>query len=259
MPKVSVSKHQITTELRRLGIQPGDLIMAHSSLRAFGWVEGGPEAVVEALLNTVGPTGTVMVPTFNHGRVKVFDPEKTPSHNGAVTEALRKRPEAVRSLHPTHPYAALGPLAQELTEAGLEAGTFDPGSPLGRLAHRGGWIVLLGVGMEANTCLHVGQATARVHCLGYGQERSFITIGGTVQEVRSTLWRRGECPIEVAPVERRMRERGMIRDGEVGSGELHVMRGSDVIAVTMELCAELCPACPVQPDWASVRAARSDV
>jgi len=255
VPTTAVTKEHITAELHRLGIQPGDLLIAHTSLRAFGWVQGGAEAVVEALLDVVGPTGTVMVPTFNHSRVKVFDPETTPSHNGAVTEALRKRPNALRSLHPTHPYAAIGRDAAELTAGNLEVGTFDPASPLGKLADRGGWIVLLGVGLGANTCLHIGQATAQAHCLGYGRERSFVKLDGEVREVRSTLWRDGRCPLETRPVEARLRQRDLIRDGQVGSAEVHVMPGRDVIAVTVELCAELCPTCPVQPNWSNPRAA----
>lgn len=253
-----VTAAQLSAELRRLGVQPGDLLIAHSSLRAFGWMEGGAEAVVDALCDAVGATGTVMVPTFNHSRVKIFDPETTPSHNGAVSEALRKRPEAVRSLHPTHPYAALGPDAAELTAGNLEVGTFDPKSPLGKLADRGGWIALLGVGMDACTAVHVGQAAAQAHCLGYGRERAFIKLQGEVREVRATLWRDGECPLETEPVESRLRERGMIRDGQVGKAELHLLRARDVIAVTRELCAEVCPACPVQPDWESPRAARPE-
>ncbi len=75
-----------------------------------------------------------------------------------MTEALRHRPEAVRSLHPSHPYAAIGPRAKELTDGNLEVGTFDPASPLGKLAEAGGWIVLLGVTMNACTCVHIGEA-----------------------------------------------------------------------------------------------------
>jgi aminoglycoside 3-N-acetyltransferase len=254
MPPPAASKEGITTELRRLGLQLGDLLIAHSSLRAFGWVPGGAEAVVEALLDTVGPAGTVLVPTFNHSRVKVFDLETTPSDNGAVTEALRKRPGAIRSLHPTHPYAALGRDAPELTSGHLEVGTFDPKSPLGKLADGGGWVVLLGVGMDASTAIHVGQASAQAHCLGYGLERSLIRLGGEVREVRTTLWRDGECPLETKPVETRLRQRNLIRDGLVGKAVVHVMRAADVIAVTMELCAETCPTCLVQPEWSSPRA-----
>ncbi len=141
-----------------------------------------------------------------------------------------------------------------MTTGNLEVGTFDPKSPLGKLCERGGWVVLLGVDMGASTCIHVGQATAKAHCLGYGRERSFIRLDGEVREVRSTLWRDGRCPIETRPVETRMRARNLIRDGQVGSAEVHLMRGRDVIAVTVELCAELCPTCPVQPGWSNPRA-----
>jgi len=250
-----VHREDIVAELRRLGIAAGDMLIAHTSLRAFGWVEGGAEAVVQALLDTVGPTGTVMVPTFNHGRVRVFDPEETPSHNGAVTEALRRRPEAVRSLHPSHAYAAVGGRAEELTAGNLEVGTFDPRSPLGKLAAAGGWVVLLGVGMHANTCVHIGQATARVHCLGYERERSLLCLDGEVREVLTTLWRgRGRCWVEGGPVEERLRGADMIRDGQIGNAEVHLMRASDVVKTTVALCGEVCPQCPVQPDWRSPRA-----
>ncbi len=251
-----VSSAHIAAELRRLGLSPGDLVIAHSSLSAFGWVEGGADAVVDALLEAVGPAGTAMVPTFNHGRARVFDPLQTRSDNGAVTEALRRRPEAVRSIHPSHPYAAIGPRAKELTDGNLEVGTFDPRSPLGKLADWGGWIVLLGVGMWSNTCVHIGEATYRVHCLGYERERSYVKLNGEVQEVRTTLWRDGDCRVEGPPIEARMRARNLIRDGKVGNAEIHLMRGSDVIAETVALCAEVCPTCPSQPDWSNPRAVR---
>ncbi len=78
MATPAVYKEDITAELRRLGIREGDLLIAHSSLRAFGWVEGGADAVVQALLDTVGPEGTVMVPTFNHGARRSSIPSKRP-------------------------------------------------------------------------------------------------------------------------------------------------------------------------------------
>ncbi len=252
-----VTSADIAAELRRLGIGPGDLVMAHSSLKSFGYVEGGAEAVVDGLLAAVAPGGTVMVPTFNHGRVRVFDPAETRSQNGAVTEALRLRPEAVRSVHPSHPYAAIGPRAEELTEGNLEVGTFDPGCPLGKLADWGGWIVLLGVGMWSNTCVHIGEAKYRVHCFGYERERSRVKLDGEVWEVRTTLWRvDGDCRVEGRPIEARLRARTLIIDGQVGNARLHIMRGRDVVEQTMALCAEVCPTCPLEPDWSSSRAVR---
>lgn len=54
------SKATITADLRRLGLQPGDLVMVHASLKALGPVEGGAAGVAQALLDAVGPGGTVM-------------------------------------------------------------------------------------------------------------------------------------------------------------------------------------------------------
>ena len=81
-----VTGDDIVRGVRQLGVKDGDLLQVHSSLSSFGYVEGGADAVVGALLEAVGSGGTVMVPTFNHGGADIYDPATTPSHNGAITE-----------------------------------------------------------------------------------------------------------------------------------------------------------------------------
>mgnify|MGYP003877520601 CR=1 FL=1 len=246
-----MTRGHIVEELRRLGLGEGDVIQVHSSLSSFGYVEGGADAVVDALLELVGPEGTVMVPTFNHHRARVFDIRETPSVNGAVTEALRRRPEAKRSLHPTHPYAAIGKDAEELTSEHLELRTFDIRSPLGKLARRGGYVVLLGVGMNVNTAAHVGETMAEVPCLGFRKLPCWVRLPDTGRIVRawSVLWRGGPCRIEWEPLEERMRNRGLIRDGRIGGAEVHVMRAMDVVRTAYEMAREpeFCPTCPARP------------
>jgi aminoglycoside 3-N-acetyltransferase len=246
--KTVVSPAMIVCGLRELGLCEGELLQVHSSLSAFGYVEGGAEAVVDALLEVVGPSGTVMVPTFNHGRVEVFDVRTTPSYNGAITEALRKRPQAHRSVHPTHPYAAIGPLAEELTREHLGLLTFDRRSPLGKLADMGGKVLLLGVGMDRNTAAHLGETMARVHCLGYRQfPRKILAPDGSVQEAWSVLWRNGPCKIEWAPLESAMRARDMIIDGRIGDAPVHLMKAKDVIDTAFALTRVYCPRCETKP------------
>src|SRR5947208_1183238 len=92
--KSLVTRRDLVLAIRSLGVELGELLQVHSSLSRLGYVEGGAETVVDALLEVVGPTGTVMVPTFNHGKADIYDPAETPSTNGAVTEAFRKRTEA---------------------------------------------------------------------------------------------------------------------------------------------------------------------
>jgi aminoglycoside 3-N-acetyltransferase len=246
--KTRVTRGDVVAGLRGMGIGAGWLLQVHSSLSRLGYVEGGADTVVDALLEVVGTEGTVMVPTFNHGAAEIYDPRTTPSSNGAVTEALRHRPEARRSIHPTHPYAAIGKHAGALVAGHLEAGTFDRRSPLGKLADLGGFVLLLGVGMNRNTAAHIGETMAHVHCLGFGQFPRRVRLeDGSIIHAQSDIWRGGPCLIEWDPLELRMRSRGMILDGRIGDAAVHLMRALDVIEVTFEMTQELCPTCPTMP------------
>ncbi|MFZ2641788.1 MAG: AAC(3) family N-acetyltransferase, partial [Verrucomicrobiia bacterium] len=186
-----VTRADIVSCLRAMGVGSGGLVQVHSSLSSFGFVEGGAETVVDALLELVGPDGTVMMPTFNHGAEYVFDVRTSPSYNGTITDALRRRPQAVRSIHATHAYAAIGPLAAELCAGHLEAGTFGMESPLGKLAQRGGWVLLLGVGMNRCTAAHLGERKAGAHCIGWDQEPRRIRDPqtGAVIPAKADVWR----------------------------------------------------------------------
>ena len=97
----------------------GAIIFVHSSLRSLGHVAGGADAVIDALLDTLGPAGTLVVPTFTfaHGSKAnpVFNMARDPSEMSQITEATRRRPEARRSCHLLHSVAALGQHALELT------------------------------------------------------------------------------------------------------------------------------------------------
>ena len=53
----------LVRDLASLGVRRGDLLMVHSSLRSIGLVESGPETVVDALLQALGPEGTLVTPT----------------------------------------------------------------------------------------------------------------------------------------------------------------------------------------------------
>jgi aminoglycoside 3-N-acetyltransferase len=245
----SVTKNDIVMGLHALGVASADLVQVHSSLSSFGHVEGGAETVVDALLETVGPEGTVMVPTFNHGSVDVFDIRTSPSTNGAITNALRLRPEAHRSLHPTHPVAAIGPLAELLTRDHLPAGTFGLGSPLGKLAAMGGKILLLGVGMNTNTMAHIGETVYGVPCFIEGWPRAIVDGLGHVTHAQGLYWRGGPCRVEWQPLETHLRERGQITDGQISNAKLQLMLGAHVLGATVRLCLKLCPDCPTRPSF----------
>lgn len=156
----SVNRDDLMAALRRVGLGRGDVLFVHNSIRALGYVVGGPEAVVDALLFTVGSAGHVVVPTFTSCRTSgynqgpAYDHAGTPSRLGLIGETLRRRPTAHRSFHPTKSVAAIGPRAAELV-AGAEGGTdFDIDGPFGRLVAWGAWVVFLGTRVGSNSMLH---------------------------------------------------------------------------------------------------------
>jgi aminoglycoside 3-N-acetyltransferase len=119
--QLNVTRMMISDRLRSLGVKNGDILLVHSSLSRFGHVEGGADAVIDGILDAVGTEGTVLVPTLtgsdklSPANPPIFDVLNTPSWTGIIPETFRKRPEAVRSLHPTHSVAAIGKKAREIT------------------------------------------------------------------------------------------------------------------------------------------------
>ena len=146
----NVTGSDIRTGLAALGISPGMRVMVHSSLSAFGQVEGGALTVVSALMDLVTPAGTILMPSFNHGQPfglggpGVYDPTLTPTANGRIPDTFWRLPGVFRSLDPTHPFAAWGGAAEGYLEGHHLTLTMGADSPLGRLARDGGLQINLG-------------------------------------------------------------------------------------------------------------------
>jgi len=164
-----VARAHIAAGLREAGVRAGDVLMVHSSLSSFGYVEGGADAVLDGFAEVLGPSGTLVVPTITYSEAyygpdpPVFDVRKTPSPCGRITETLRLRPRTVRSLHPLESVAACGRFAEAICDRHERSvGPCGPTSPYGRLAAFDGWILLVGVGNNRNTTLHVAEELAHL-------------------------------------------------------------------------------------------------
>ncbi|MAG35888.1 MAG: hypothetical protein CL878_06560 [Dehalococcoidia bacterium] len=148
-----VSSDDLLAGFRRVGIHPGDTVYCHSSLSKFGYVEGGTETVIEALLMVVGPRGTLAAPagTYSLKNVPrpVFDVRNTPSELGTISEAIRRR-STHRSHHLLESVSALGLRAAELT-ATHSVTNCGRESPFQKLIAWDAQILLLGVSHNANT------------------------------------------------------------------------------------------------------------
>eukprot|EP01034_Spumella_vulgaris_P007039 gene7039-8968_t len=113
----TIGKERLLQELRAAGIQLGDTLLVHSAMSKIGYLENGPKTLVDALLEAVGPTGNLLMPTSPNASFQieyakqnpVFDVLNSPSKLGSISEYFRKLPGVKRSAHPTEPVAALGP------------------------------------------------------------------------------------------------------------------------------------------------------
>lgn len=156
-------------------------VMVHASLRSFGeWIEGGAETLLDALLSG---RRTVLVPSFSESHFDAVPPadmrlarngidyggftggsREGPEYTvtcglidssmGTLPASLMARPGARRGRHPLDSFAALGPQAAELV-AGQS--TTDVYAPLRALAECDGTVLLMGVGLNRMTALHLAE------------------------------------------------------------------------------------------------------
>lgn len=242
---MSVDKNQIRAGLQELGVGTGDLLLVHSSLRSFGYVEGGADTVIDALLETVGDSGTVLVPTLTFTILKswphLFSVSKTPSSTGRITETLRQRKEALRSGHPVSSAAAIGSQAAYLTAAHRDT-PCGPDSPYFRLYELGGKVVFFGASLGSNSVFHCAEEIVCPAYLGYA------TIADAIVEDmngrrRTVTARRYDCfdrgiRRHLGNMEPIFRERGLLQRAVIGESRTYVINARENVGVSCEILAE---------------------
>jgi aminoglycoside 3-N-acetyltransferase len=175
----------LVADLTTLGVKPGMVLVVHSSLRSLGFVNGGPVAVILALEETLGAEGTLVMPThsadlsdpihWKHPPVPAswvetlretmpaFEVDLTPTFNmGFIPETFRKQKSVIRSDHPDASFAAWGRHARQIVDDHALTPLFGERSPLARVYDLEGWVLLLGVGHNRNTSLHLAESRARI-------------------------------------------------------------------------------------------------
>jgi aminoglycoside 3-N-acetyltransferase len=175
-----VTRSRLSADLARLGVNEGPA-MVHASLSSLGWVVGGSQTVVEALLGCLGPQGTLCAQAswedvpFGHAgwpdgwrhvyerEFPPFDPQLSAAapYEGRLAERIRTWPGARRSTNPAAGIAAIGAQAAELTDAHRLDDAFGDGTPYARLVEAEGQVILLGAPLRTISLLHHAEAIAR--------------------------------------------------------------------------------------------------
>jgi aminoglycoside N3'-acetyltransferase len=229
-----LSKGQVTGQLRALGVEEGGVLLVHTTFRAVRPVEGGPLGLIEALREALGPRGTLVMPSWSDNDDRPFDPLTAPASPslGIVADTFWRRPGVVRSDH-AHAFAATGPRAGRITSDPLPLPPHIPESPVGRVHEMNGQVLLLGVGHDANTTLHLAEVLANVpyrtpaHCTVFKNGRA----------VSITYGENDHCCARFALADDWLRARGLQAEGPVGSAPTRLARARDIVEVALERLA----------------------
>ena len=179
-----------------LQIPKGCDLMVHSSMRSFETpISGGAEALLDVLIERIGASGTLLMPTLSFSSVceehPVFDAAKTPSDCGFFTEYFRKIPGARRSMHPLSSACAFGARASYYTQYHADT-PCGPETPYAKLVKERGWVLFIGAGFGSNTIFHVAEEQTAPSYMRYASVPNVTMIAEDGKQYIATF-RRYDC------------------------------------------------------------------
>ncbi|MDQ3426610.1 MAG: AAC(3)-VI family aminoglycoside N-acetyltransferase [Gemmatimonadota bacterium] len=222
-------------QFRGLGVEEGGVLLVHTSYRAVRPVPGGPAGLIAALRHALGSNGTLVMPSWGGDDDAPFDPTATPvtPDLGVVADTFWRLPGVVRSAQ-FFAFAAAGPEARRITADPLPLPPHNPSSPVGRVHELDGQVLLLGIGHDANTTLHLSELLAGVP---YRVPRHCTVLGEDGRPLRVDYGENDHCCQRFALADEWLRARGLQREGQVGHANARLMRSRDVVTVGREQLA----------------------
>jgi len=247
-----VTKEDIKNTLKEIGIKEGDVLFVHSSLSKIGYVERGVDAVIDALIESVGKEGTIAMPTSQiNGSSReflkenpLFDPKESPSKMGKISETFRKRQGVLRSSHPTHSVAAYGKYAKEIVKEHYNAKTtFGVNTPYFRIMELNGKIVFIGVDRWCMTHAHVVEdimpnfpvnvhAKEKVNASIIDDEGNKKQVAVRVHDTEVTKIR------AVYNLNKYFEENNIFKAAKLGNGEVEVCNAKEIIKLMVNLAKQ---------------------
>ena len=248
----SYDEKALLAALGAVGVVRGDALMLHSAFGRSHGFRGSIEQLTDVFIDAVGPDGHLLMVSLPYrsssfdylNRLKVFDVRKTPSMMGLVSEMFRRRPDVLRSLHPTHPVLVRGSRAEAFIEGHPDClYPCGPGSPFDKLAGANGLVVFFNVAFDTYTFFHYLEHMVSSQLpFSLYTEQTFdapvVDRAGQRRTVRTHVFapdairRRRFDAFEAA-----LRRRGLIRETRLGASRIQSVRVQDTIACVSEMAS----------------------
>lgn len=159
-----MTKNDLLQQLKASNINTKGTLMVHSSMKAIGQVDGGPEAVIDALCQYMSH-GLLLFPTHSWDewnlKDNVFNVRTEKACVGLLPNTFLLRDDVVRSLHPTHSVAAYGKRKIDYTDKDksiIQRGDMLTPCPregcFGSLYDEDSQILFIGATLQKNTYIH---------------------------------------------------------------------------------------------------------
>lgn len=226
----SFGRSEMTQQLLALGVRAGAVLVVHTAFSKLGPVEDGPRGLIDALRDALGAEGTLVMPSMSDDDEVPFDPQATPCIGmGIVAETFWRMPGVLRSDSP-HAFAAIGPKAAQITTMHPLDVPHGLDSPVGRAYELDGQVLLLGVGHDADTTVHLAENMAGMRYL----LPKYLTVLKDGLPARFEYKELDHCCENFSKLDGWLEAKGRQRRGVVGHAQARLVRSRDVVEAALE-------------------------
>lgn len=230
MPDAPKTQAEVVAQLVALGVERGGVLLVHTAFSKVRPVEGGPEGLIAALREALGPEGTLVMPSWSGDADEPFDPARSEcdADLGIVPQIFSRLPGVLRSNH-AHAFAAVGPKASQVLSDELPLPPHIPESPVGRVRDLNGQVLLLGVNHDADTTVHLGELEASVPY----RLPKYVTVLEDGATVRVAYGENDHCCQRFGFVDDWLRAEGVQTEGVVGHARARLARSRSIVDVVV--------------------------
>jgi aminoglycoside 3-N-acetyltransferase len=226
----TVERDTLIEQLLTLGVVPTGVLVVHASFSKVGPVAGGPTGLIDALQTLLGSVGTLVMPSMADDDDHVFDPRHSPCRDmGVLADTFWRLPGVLRSDSP-HAFAASGPKAAAITAPHPVSVPHGLDSPIGRVFELAGQVLLLGVGHDANTMIHLAENLARVR---YHKRYSTAVLDAAGRPARVEYDEVDHCCENFSLMDSWLEPTAQQRRGPVGHALARLANARDLVATAL--------------------------